>query len=308
MDIERNPDKERERFRTIDLRPDPGEMLKPAETVDIVGTEDLTLHDKRVWNTLLHHAHSPKLGQLETKFKIPLSELKEGHMGNDRIIESIERLMKTIVRYRDGNTVRRFQLLGGNDMEDSVRQQGYLTYSFDERLVELLANSTIFAKLKLEVLAAFSSKYAMALYEHVARRINLKHKWMQEYTVEELRGILGVPDDKLKAFGSLKQKALDPAIQEINALAEFSVNMASKRTGKQITHVTMTWVWKDPASKAEAEAELSRPKAGRKARIRGTTEGVVEFDPDALGLPDLTDEEAKRLRKKVTGGLGGYVA
>lgn len=294
-----------QQFRTLDLKPEHGEMIKPAEAVDIVGTEGLTLQDRRIWNSLLANAHSPKLGQRERNFRIPLSELRDNHSSNDRVKESVERLMKTIVRYRDGNTVRRFQLLGGNDLEDSDRDQGFFTYSFDDRLVELLENSTMFAKLKLEVVAAFSSKYALALYEHVARRVRMKHKFMQEYTVEEFREILGVPDGKLSAFGSLKQRAIDPAIEEINAFAEFSVYMAAKRTGKKITHVNMSWVWKDSAGRAEAEAELLRPRAGRKARIRRTTEGIIEAVP--VDMPEMTEEQKASMRRDLFSGSDGYV-
>lgn len=292
-------------MRTVDLKPDSGEMLKPRETIDIVGTEMLTLHDKRVWNVLLANAHGPKLAQAQTKFSIPMSELRDSHMGNDRIADSIERLMKTIVRYRDGDRVFRFQLLGGNDMGDTGRSHGTLTYSFDEKLIAVLQNSTMFAKLKLEVVAAFSSKYALSLYEHAAQRVRMRHKFSEQYTVEEFREILGVPDNKLRAFGSLKQKAIDPAIQEINALAEFNVYVASKRTGKKITHVNASWFWKDQEGRAAAEEELSRSKIGRKARISGTSEGVVEVDMSSL--PELSNDDMREIRKDLFAGADGFV-
>ncbi|MDY6980132.1 MAG: replication initiation protein [Pseudomonadota bacterium] len=284
-------------YRTLDLKPDPGEMIKPAETVDIIGTEPLTLEDRRVFNRLVANAHGPNMGEIGREFKIPIAELRATHKGNERVAESIERLMKTVVRHRVGNTVRRFQLLGGNDMEDTDRTHGFLTYSFDRRLVELLESSTMFAKLELAVIAAFQSKYALALYEHVARRINMRFKFMQDYTVEEIREILGVPDGKLTAFGSLKQRALDPAITEVNGLADFSVAIGCKRTGKKITHVTMSWWWKDREGRAAVRAELGRVKMGRRERIRGITETVMEFDTSgnkierkAVAERDLCDD------------------
>jgi len=95
MELEEHPPLKRSReMRTIDLRPETGEMIKPAETVDIVGTEGLTLQDRRIWNTLLAHAHSPKLGQRERKFLIPLSELRDSHDSKDRIKGSVQRLMQ----------------------------------------------------------------------------------------------------------------------------------------------------------------------------------------------------------------------
>lgn len=285
-----------EPVRTLDITPEHGEMIKAVETVDVVGTEPLTLHDKRVWNALLANAHGPSMGVEGTEFRISLSALRDTHQGNDRVTESIERLMKTVVRYRTGDVVKRFQLLGGNDMGNSDREHGYLTYRFDKSLIELLENSTMFAKLRLEVVAAFSSKYALALYEHIARRVRLKYKFIQDYTVTEIREILGVPDGKLNSFGSLKQKAIDPALNEINALAEFNAYMASKRTGKKITHVTMSWHWKNPEDRDAAFAELQRPKAGRRDRIKGTAEGVIE--PEPLELPLITPELRRSIRSR----------
>ncbi len=52
--------------------------------------------------------------------------------------------MKTVVIVRgiDGRTTR-VQLLGGNDMVDSERRHGMLTYSFDKRLAPLLRESVV---------------------------------------------------------------------------------------------------------------------------------------------------------------------
>lgn len=49
---------------------------------------------------------------------------------------------------------RRFQLLGGNHIDDEDRPDGLLTYSFDDRLVEVLKNSFTFGKLQLAVMRA----------------------------------------------------------------------------------------------------------------------------------------------------------
>ena len=77
--------------------------------------------------------------------------------------EAIEALMRTILvlRMPDGKT-RRVQFLGGNDLDDPDRPAGVLTYSFDKRLIEVLKDSTIWGKIALPVLMAFTSKYASA--------------------------------------------------------------------------------------------------------------------------------------------------
>ena len=48
------------------------------------------------------------------------------------------------------------QFLGGNDLEDPDRPAGVLTYSFDKRLIEVLEGSTIWGKIAIPVLMAFT--------------------------------------------------------------------------------------------------------------------------------------------------------
>ncbi|WP_298987408.1 replication initiation protein [uncultured Roseibium sp.] len=274
-------------FKTLDLKPDHGEMIKPTETIDIIGVESLTLQDRRVWNALIANAFSPALAEAGRDFKIDLAELRASHNGNERIEESIERLMKTIARCRlpDGS-VTRFQLLGGNNMADDVRPRGELTYSFDKRLAEVLGDSRTFGKLELKVMAAFSSKYALALYEHVSRRVNLKTKWMEEYSLEDFRAILGVSSNQYKAFGNLKQRVIVPALVEVNHWAHFRVDFSVKKRGQRVTGVMLSWFWKDREGRAKAQEELNKPKVGRKARMKGIEESVLIISPAEQAADD----------------------
>ena len=261
---------------TLDLVPNSGEMIKPAETIDIVGVEGLTLQDKRVWNALIANAFGPDMREYDRDFKIDLTPLRANHNGNERVEDTIERLMKTIARCRMPNgSVTRFQLLGGNNMGDNMRARGELTYSFDKRLIEVLRDSVSFGKLELSVMNAFSSKYALALYEHVSRRINLKHVWMQEYTVDQLRDLLGVGTKQYKAFGNLKQRVLLPALEEVNYWAPFRVTLGYKKTGQRVTGIIMNWNWKDRENRAKIREELEKGRTGRKARMKNIQETIV---------------------------------
>ena len=261
---------------TLDVKADHGQMIKPAETIDIVGVEGLTLQDKRIWNAMIANAFGPQMREFDRDYKIDLTPLRASHNGNERIEDSIERLMKTIARcHMPNGSVTRFALLGGNNMGDPMRPRGELTYSFDRRLIEVLRDSISFGKLELSVMAAFSSKYALALYEHVSRRVNLKHQWMQEYSVDEFRDILGVGKGQLKAFGNLKQRAILPALEEVNYWAPFRVSLSFKKTGQRVTSLVMNWTLKDREGRIKARTELEKSKAGRKARMKSIEETIV---------------------------------
>ena len=279
-------------MRTLDLKPDHGEMIKPTETIDVAFAEGLSLNDRRCWNALISNAFGPDMRDEQRDFKIDLAELRHNHNGNDRVEDTIEKLMRTIARCKmpDGS-ITRFQLLGGNNMGDPTRPRGEMTYSFDKRLVAAVKDSISFGKLEIAVMAAFNSKYALALYEHVSRRINLRHKYHEEYTVDELREILDVQPGQLKAFGNLKQRAIVPALDEVNLWAPFKVSIAYRKTGQRVTNVTLHWFWKDHDGRRVAREELEKTKIGRKARLSGVTEKVV-----ILG----THEDDGRLSDAVT--------
>ena len=257
--------------RTLELVPDHGEMIKPAELIDVSGASDLTLSARRLYNQLVAYAFGPKMGIVGQEWTIPIAELRGTHDNNDRLADSIVALMKTVVTVRLANgQTRRVQLLGGNDMHDQQRSRGLLTYSFDRRLVELLGDSTVFGKLELAVMMAFSTKYALALYEAVARRSRLRHKFSEEMSLEEFRELLGVPLGKLTTFGNLNEYAIKPAITEINALASFGVTVRPVKSGRRVTGIKFAWWMKSYEEVRQAFTEVRRHSAGRKARISGT--------------------------------------
>jgi hypothetical protein len=267
--------------RTLDVSPNMGEMVKPAELIEVKGASKLTLADRRLFNVLLRHAFGPDLASEGQRFEIAVSDLREAHESNDRLVLSIEALMTTVVTIQrpDGSTDR-VQLLGWNNLSDPKRKRGNLKYSIPPELALLLKDSTVFAKLEMEVLRAFTSKYALALYEAVARRVRLKHIFTERFSMDDFRELLGVEVGKLTTFGNLNQYAIKPALMEVNALSDFTVTVVPEKTGRRVTGVLIGWGAKDIEGRKAAYAELQRPRVGRKARIAGTVEEM--FSPKVI--------------------------
>ena len=289
--MESNPQKSKtsddDPMRTLHLVPQEGEMLKPMELIDIDGATGLTLHARRLYNQLIAHAFGPDLGQEGKEWAIDLAELRGSHNSNEHIADSIVSLMKTVVTVRlaDGRT-RRVQLLGGNDMGEVDRRHGTLTYSFDPKLVPLLRESSVFGKLELTVMHAFTTKYGLALYEALSRRVRLASKFFEDFELEAFRELLGVPEGKLTTFSNLKLRAITPAVDEVNALASFGCKIEPLKSGRKVGMVRVFWWRKDIDGLKEAYAELHRPKVGRKARITGEAEQVVE-EPSLFSQEDM---------------------
>ncbi len=257
----------------IQLTPSDREAIKPAELIQVKGHDALTLNARRMITILWHNAH--RQGVVEGKrYEIEIDDLKpDGHKGYEMVEEGVEALMKTLlIEKLPGGKTRRVQFLGGNDLDSPDRPAGVLTYSFDGLLIEILKKSTIWGKIAIPILMAFTSKYAVSLYENTAQLVNLSYKTMTDYTLDEFRALLGVAEEKYPAFGALNKHVIKPAVAEVNALAPFSLTVLPIKHGKKVVKVKVGWVKKGADELKEAFAEANRSKVGRRARIAGTVD------------------------------------
>lgn len=272
-----------QRFKTVDRRvigfpldPSmPGEMVKPGELIDIKEISPLTLTDRRIYNLLIANAWEQITEPVE--HVIEKSDLRGTHNGNERIEDSIRRLMSAIAEVkiiRDGKVaIKRVQLLGGNVEQEGER--GRLYYTFPKQLIEIVKESEVFGRLKTQIMYCFKSKYALALYEIVQKRVGLKFKQAENFTVEELRSLLGVPKDKLTRFPDFNKYALQPALREVNALSEHHVTIGMIKKGKRVEQLMLMWQEKTAEEKRQVFREIERCSVGRSARIRNTVESVA---------------------------------
>jgi Initiator Replication protein len=276
-------DDESKRYKTIDRkvigfpldRSYYGEMVKPGELIDIKEVSPLTLTDRRIYNFLIANAWDRITEPIE--HIINKADLRGTHNGNERIEDSIRRLMGAIAEVkiiREGKVaIKRVQLLGGNVEQEDER--GRLYYTFPKQLIEIVKESEVFGRLKTQIMYCFKSKYALALYEIVQKRVGLKYKQAEHFTLEEMRGLLGVPKDKLTRFPDFNKYALQPALREVNALSEHHVTIGMIKKGKRVDRLMLMWAEKTAEEKRQVHQEVERCSVGRSARIRGTVETIA---------------------------------
>lgn len=281
-------------LRVLDLKPRREQAVKPAELIQITGHQALTLNARRAITILWHNAHLQGVEE-GRDYTIEIDDLKpDHHKGYEMVEEAIIALMGTIltVRMADGRT-RRVQFLGGNDLDDPERPAGALTYSFDKRLVEILKDSAIWGKIALPVLMAFTSKYAVSLYENASQWAGLGRKSYHDLSLDQFRAMLGVEAGKYGAFGALNKHVLKPVLMEINALAPFNMSVSPVKEGKKVARLRVSWWNKNRDEMDAAFRELHQPKVGRRARISGQAEQVQ--------VQDALPSESRLLRRFRTG-------
>lgn len=256
--------------------------MKPGELVEIRAGANLSLHDRRVFNLLIENAWS-EIGENKAH-RIAMARLRgPHHKGGEMVADSIKALMTCLVEVPttlDGKpAILAMQLLGPTTRTmDENSPNALVEYKFHDELRRIIQESEYWGRIKSHVMFSFTSKYALALYEAVCLRGNLR-VCEQCFSDDDFRALLGVEPGKLEQPFNFKKWALDPAVAEVNALSDFNVTVDVLRDGGQARgRVTGFRLWWEKKSQEEWRAALDeqmRPKVGRKARIRGKVELVA---------------------------------
>ena len=257
-------------------------FVKPGELVDMRAGVDLSLHDRRIFNLLIENAWS-EIAEDKTH-SIAMARLRgTHHKGAVIVADSVRALMTSLVEIPallDGEpAIFTTQLLGETTrFVDETSSKAVLHYEFPKGLRRIIKDSRYWGRIKAYVMFSFSSKYALALYEALCLRANLRVN-EQEFSVEDFRALLGVEPGKLEQPFNLKRWALDPAVTEVNGLSDFTVEIEPIRIGGmqrgKLTGFRLRWDKKPTEEWRSVMDELLRSKVGRLGRITGAAETVT---------------------------------
>lgn len=254
-----------------------GKIIKPRELVDIIEFTPLNRTEMVLYNQLLGHAWNDDIREPKIH-KILKASLRGSHDSNDRLEEAFDTLMGAWakIRARDPDTGQmatiRVHLLGTNKVED--RKDGYFYYTFPPDLLVVIARSNAWASIKSHIMYALRSKYAIRLYEMIERRIGLL-KQSEEFTVDALRTMLGA--GKLERYADFNKHCLKPALDEVNQLTDFVIEVMPIKQGRTVEKLLMYWNKKSPAELQRAHDEREKSRVGRKARREGTA-AMIRLD------------------------------
>jgi hypothetical protein len=268
--------------RAIEQKPNPDGFVKPGELVEVRAGAGLSLHDRRIFNLLVEHAW-PEIGEARTH-RIAMSRLRGPfHKGGEMVADSVKALMTTLVEVpvtlNGKPAILAMQLLGSTTRTlDENSPHALLEYKFPDELRQVIQESRYWGRIKSHIMFAFSSKYALALYEAVCLRANLRVD-CQDFSVNGFRALLGVEAGTYELFKNLKLRVLDPAVSEVNALSDFNVIVQPLRDGGQsrgkVKGYRLFWEKKTQEQWRAVLDELLRPRAGRKARLQDAAEHRV---------------------------------
>lgn len=128
--------------------------------------------------------------------------------------------------------------------------EGKISCEFNYHVVpHLIGMRDKFSSYPLRNVVDFSSSYAWRLYEILASWVDKKKEkgrfigWIDKQSIEELRGMLGVPDSY--QWIHFQKQVLDVAEKELREKANIFVHFERIKTGRKITHLNIKFMEDD---------------------------------------------------------------
>lgn len=255
---------------TIKAKATDSSIVKASELIDVLEVSKLTLNDRLLFNELLRNCWNDL--ESENEHAIHKSELRQIDKNLLRLEESVSRLVSVQLRIRvtrDGETFSRTMSFL-TTVDNAVRDDGFIYYKLNPDVVDVIRNSNVFARVKRDVMYALGSKYSLALYEILAKRVNLEWKQFEDFSVDTLRNMLGVPEGKLKSWNHFRDRCLQKAIDEVNLLTDIGCSMIPIKSGRSVSGVRLMWRDKDFLAQEHARQAREAHSLSRKGKASET--------------------------------------
>lgn len=279
------------------------EFVKPGRLVEVrfVRGQSLSLTASRLLALMILTAGGDAWRDMSHRMR--KSDIRRGHKGNERIVDMLEELHRTLFAeddksWRGKRATKRFSLIQASweEVEDEGKETGWIEWQFTPDARRLIQESQTYAVMNRQAVLGFRSAYSLKLYEEGALRL---HRRQPVWKVDMVgfRAALGIDPDKYSDFAQLRRKVLQVAKSEIDQLAHFTVEWDEVRRGRQVIELVFRFAPKDAPAQIETVDELSRHASGRKARRDDNVEAV------AIEGPAVAPELISRLVAETTSKL-----
>ncbi len=177
-------------------------------------------------------------------FTIPLSEINKNakirNYTEERIKPILQQLTNTEVTYEahDGWGFSHILSYAHCHRNSPHSNQLMISFAFGHHLREIALKSVFWAMLDQNAVMAFTSQYSILLYERLCTFFHMKYKKIHSFSLEEIRTICGISNNKYTRSSDLVKRVIIPSVQEIEDLTPFMlITPHFKKTRNQFTHV-----------------------------------------------------------------------
>lgn len=262
-----------------------GEVIIPNEVVNLHFPDgaSLSLLASKLFVQLVETA-GVEVGK-DKEHSIPIADINWSHRDNATIVDTVRELQRTLIEIdvvsRKGRKAKRsVSILAHVDREvddyGNVLPNGEIAFKFSDTFRKVIADSKYWAAIHAKAALAMEGKYTVWLYQLCAMLAGRKESEFF-YNLDDLKARLGANAPSMKTWQNFQNRALEPAIAEINHLSELDVDYKPEKRGRKVIGITLFCGRKtDKAAIDAAHRELNNVRTGRKARRTGMVEKIAE--------------------------------
>ena len=215
------------------------EVIKASPAIQI--QSKISLLQRRAWNVLLANAYN-ELPDNDIH-SVSIVELAAKLGFGDGNQEYLKEVLKSIVDCKV-----EWNVLGKDKKEEwgvasllaEVRiRDGICFYQFPHTLRLKLYNPRVYAKLNLRLQNRFRSRYALILWEVCFDYFDTDRDQGETpfIPLETFKALMGLEETDYPVFKVINRDLIKPAIQEINDLTDYLVEVEQKRLGRKIAEL-----------------------------------------------------------------------
>lgn len=195
----------------------------------------LSLVQRKIANALLFNAYNELSEKHEHQIHIrTLSELI-GYNSNElnAIKRALVSLISTVVEWNLIDKERADNAGVWNAsaiIADASITGAVCTYSYSNKMRQLLYRPEMYGRLNMHVQACFKSSYGLVLYENCVRYQNIQETpW---FDMMVFRKLMGVDETKYAVFKDFRKRVIDIAVKEVNEHSGFNIDYLLKKVGR----------------------------------------------------------------------------
>ena len=215
------------------------EVIKASPAIQIQGK--ITHLQRRAWNVLLANAYN----ELPNKdiHRVSVAELAKSLGFNsrdyDHLKETLEALVDCTVKWNVLGKEKKERWGVASLLASAEIANGVCTYSFAAHLRYKLYNPRLYTKLNLRLQNQFTSRYALILWEVCFDYFDIARNEGETpfIPLETFRELMGLDNDDYPLFKELNRNVIKPAIEEINALTNFHIEIENRRFARKIAEL-----------------------------------------------------------------------
>ena len=215
------------------------EVIKASPAIQIEGK--ITHLQRRAWNVLLANAYD----ELPNRdiHRVSVAELAKklgfNSHNEDYLKETLEALVDCTVKWNILGKDKKQEWGVASLLAEARIKDGICTYAYPPYLRTRLYNPRIYTKLNLRLQNQFTSRYALILWEVCFDYFDLSRNEGETpfIPLETFRELMGLDNDDYPLFKELNRNVIKPAIEEINALTNFHIEIENRRFARKIAEL-----------------------------------------------------------------------